>query len=159
MEIQEIFARNVRQLRKKASLTQEQLAEKSGFHRTYIGGIEQPGRNVSLKVLESLAEVFEVSPSKMLELEPAEKDAQSEIKEFLDDGLQPADDEGYEYALCRWEGDDLVLEPIDVQNEDLTMRVLCALAQQGSTDLARDYEQIVGVIDRFMEDREKGSRE
>lgn len=36
----EDFGKRIRQLRTERNLSQEQLAEKTGFHRTYIGMIE-----------------------------------------------------------------------------------------------------------------------
>ena len=60
--IQDIFAANVRRLRKEAHLSQEKLAELAGLHRTYIGGIEQKRVNVSLKNVEKIANALAVDP-------------------------------------------------------------------------------------------------
>jgi DNA-binding XRE family transcriptional regulator len=42
------FGNRIRDLRTARGLSQEQLAELTGFHRTYIGMIERSERNLSL---------------------------------------------------------------------------------------------------------------
>lgn len=61
------FGDRVRTLRKAKTLSQEQLAELTGLHRTYIGGIERGERNVSLMNIVRLANALEVSPSDLLQ--------------------------------------------------------------------------------------------
>jgi DNA-binding XRE family transcriptional regulator len=61
------FGDRVRTLRKERGLSQEQLAERTGLHRTYIGGIERGERNVSLINIVRLAKALEVSPSDLLQ--------------------------------------------------------------------------------------------
>lgn len=56
----------VQKLRKQSNLTQEELADKIGVSRAYMGYIEQ-GRNApSLEVLEKLARALKVKPSELL---------------------------------------------------------------------------------------------
>lgn len=52
----------IEELRKKKGLTQEELAEKSGFHRAYFWDIEQ-GRNVSIKTIYKIAKALGISLS------------------------------------------------------------------------------------------------
>jgi transcriptional regulator with XRE-family HTH domain len=66
-DIQALLGAAVRDLRKQAGISQEALAERSGLHRTYIGGIERGERNVSLANIVSIARALRVSPSKLLE--------------------------------------------------------------------------------------------
>lgn len=56
----EIFSSNVKHFRKEKNYTQEKLAELSGLHRTYIGGIELGKRNVSIETLEKIAKALEI---------------------------------------------------------------------------------------------------
>lgn len=60
------FGACVRGHRLKAGLSQEQLAEKAGLHRTYIGGVERGERNVGLINLIRLARALGVSPTELL---------------------------------------------------------------------------------------------
>ncbi|WP_307213556.1 helix-turn-helix domain-containing protein [Microbacterium testaceum] len=55
-ELQRTLGRNLRAHRQRLGLSQEQFAERLGYHRTYIGGIEQGIRNLSLQSVESLAD-------------------------------------------------------------------------------------------------------
>lgn len=55
MSLQDVVARNVRALRRQRSWSQEQLAEATKLHRTYIGAVERAERNVSLHSIAKLA--------------------------------------------------------------------------------------------------------
>jgi transcriptional regulator with XRE-family HTH domain len=57
-EILKDFGKTIRFLRNQMEFTQEELAEKTGFHRTYIGQIERGERNPSLKNIEIFAKAF-----------------------------------------------------------------------------------------------------
>ena len=56
----------VRQRRRKLGLSQEQLAERSGLHRNYIGGVERGERNVGFINLQRIASGLEVSLAELV---------------------------------------------------------------------------------------------
>ena len=64
--ITNILANNVISLRKAQSLSQEQLAERCGLHRTYVGSIERGERNVTLSTLEVFAAALKVTVTQLL---------------------------------------------------------------------------------------------
>ena len=60
------FGNNVKKYRKKQGMSQENLARKAGMHRTYIGGIEAKGRNVSLINIAKIAKALQVSIEQLI---------------------------------------------------------------------------------------------
>jgi transcriptional regulator with XRE-family HTH domain len=61
------FAKRVRELRHNIGLTQEVLAEASGFHVNFIGGIERATRNPSLTSLVKLSKALKVNVGALFE--------------------------------------------------------------------------------------------
>ena len=61
MSICKKFGERVRKLRTAQSLSQEAFAQKTGLHRTYIGGIERGERNVSLVNIEKIAKALDLT--------------------------------------------------------------------------------------------------
>ena len=55
------FGQAVRKLRQAQKISQEELAERCGLHRTYISDIELGKRNVSLENIERIAAALERS--------------------------------------------------------------------------------------------------
>jgi len=56
----------VRERRLSRGLTQAQLAEKCGLHRTFIGSVERGERNVSILNLRLIAEILRLSPADLI---------------------------------------------------------------------------------------------
>lgn len=55
------FGARVREERAKRQLSQEQLAELAGVHRTYISMIERAEKNITLLNIEKIAKAFGIS--------------------------------------------------------------------------------------------------
>ena len=67
------FGKRIRTLRTDRGLSQEQLAELTGFHRTYIGMVERGERNISLSNIGIFAATFEISISELFDVERGER--------------------------------------------------------------------------------------
>jgi transcriptional regulator with XRE-family HTH domain len=61
MDMRRLVGRNVKRFRKKKGLTQEQLAEISGFSQQYISNLEQGYRNPTVITLYELSAALGVS--------------------------------------------------------------------------------------------------
>lgn len=59
--------KRIRTLRESKGISQEGLAEKSGLHRTYIGGVERGLRNPSLKSLARMAKALGVAVGQLFD--------------------------------------------------------------------------------------------
>jgi transcriptional regulator with XRE-family HTH domain len=61
-----IVGNNIKKYRKILHISQEELAEKAGLHRTYIGGIERGERNITLDSLQVIATALNVAPVELI---------------------------------------------------------------------------------------------
>jgi transcriptional regulator with XRE-family HTH domain len=61
MDMRKLVGRNVKRIRQEKGLTQEILAELSGFSQQYISGLEQGRRNPTVVSLYELATALGVS--------------------------------------------------------------------------------------------------
>ena len=61
-----VLAENLRALRRAKQLSQEQLADLTGLHRTYIGSVERLERNISIDNIEKLAHALNVKVHELL---------------------------------------------------------------------------------------------
>jgi transcriptional regulator with XRE-family HTH domain len=65
MNLQRKFGLVIKELRLEKGLSQESLANQSDIDRTYISDIEKGERNISLKIIERLAETLQISLSEL----------------------------------------------------------------------------------------------
>lgn len=49
------FAKNIRKAREELGMSQEDMAEACGLHRTYVGSVERGERNISIDNMEVMA--------------------------------------------------------------------------------------------------------
>lgn len=64
--LRQALARNLRDLRGERGLSQEELADRAGLHRTFVGAVERCERNISLDNIGKLADALGVSASVLL---------------------------------------------------------------------------------------------
>ncbi len=61
-----LFGHNLKRLRRASGLSQDELATRSGLHRTYISSVERGNRNVSLENIFTLAAALCCDPRDLL---------------------------------------------------------------------------------------------
>jgi len=60
-KILEAFGNRVKEERLKLGISQEELAERAGLHRTYIGMIERAEKNITLLNIEKITKALNLS--------------------------------------------------------------------------------------------------
>ena len=66
-ELQKIVGRRLREQRRALGLSQEAMAERLGYHRTFLGSVERGERNLTLASVEQLAASLGVAPLDLLQ--------------------------------------------------------------------------------------------
>jgi SOS-response transcriptional repressor LexA len=92
--------KNIKQYRKKAGLTQVELARKATISRSYLGDVENDRYKPSLDVLERIAKALNTSSAILLDGENSmifdtETDKQNLINQIISNLKLLSDDEGY----------------------------------------------------------------
>ena len=56
----QIVGKKIRMIREELEISQEELANRSGLHRTYIGSVERGERNLSIESISKIAKGLNV---------------------------------------------------------------------------------------------------
>jgi transcriptional regulator with XRE-family HTH domain len=68
MDLRDVFAANLRRLRHKKGLSQDDLAYEAEVSRSYLSQLEKGAFYASLKIIGRLAEALGVEPAELLKL-------------------------------------------------------------------------------------------
>lgn len=60
ISILERFGKRIREIRLSKNFSQEELADRAGLHRTYIGMIERAEKNITLRNIEKIANALNI---------------------------------------------------------------------------------------------------
>lgn len=70
MDVRRTLGANVRRARERRGWSQEELADRSGIHRTYISGVERGARNPTIRIVASIATALELPAAALVEETP-----------------------------------------------------------------------------------------
>ena len=62
MRLRELVAVNLRRLRQIRNLSQEEVADRAGINRNYVGMLEREEHAATVDMLEKLADVLDADP-------------------------------------------------------------------------------------------------
>ena len=65
MDIVKIFGQNVKKYRQELKISQEELADRSNLHRTYISAIECFRRSIALENIQRIADALGIETYKL----------------------------------------------------------------------------------------------
>lgn len=72
---QQLFAKNMRRIRREVQLTQEKVAELAELHPNYISSVERGERNISIRNIERIAVALGVGMEALVAAAPTEDNA------------------------------------------------------------------------------------
>lgn len=81
--VDKVIKNNIKELRKKRGLTQQQLAEKLGISQVHLGRLETNARSMDLEQVEKIAAALEVKPFDILPTEWQPEEISPEEREIL----------------------------------------------------------------------------
>lgn len=67
MDIKDVLARNVREIREQRGWSQEELGDLADVHRTYVSQVERGIRNPTIEIVARLAKALKVSAADLLQ--------------------------------------------------------------------------------------------
>lgn len=70
MDMRRIVGQNVHRVRTRLGISQEELAFRSGLHRTYVSGVDRGVRNPTIIVVGRLARALQVAPAELVGMKP-----------------------------------------------------------------------------------------
>ena len=85
MTFSQKLGKRIKELRKKSSLSQDQVAEQAGISGKYLGEVERGEVNVSVIILSKIALVFDVSMNDILTFDhlSTREDMESELFKII----------------------------------------------------------------------------
>src|SRR5258707_8063409 len=81
--LKRFFGSAVKRKRAELHISQEELADRAGLHRTYISDVERGARNVSLESIEKLAAALELPVSGLFARASSEQEPESLVEILL----------------------------------------------------------------------------
>ena len=67
MRLRRLVAKNLRRLRRECGLSQEELADRAGLNRNYIGMIERQENSPTVDALEQISGALGIAPVVLLQ--------------------------------------------------------------------------------------------